>query len=224
MQLARTTTAKTGRVRFLFDDAVVSLSLAADATFEDIARTLDELARRHHGKPVAIDVTLAVPSPSVPRESRGRSSLSWLPFGVCRSGEASEIDRASSARPILVVDDDPDVRDVAVGVLKDAGFSVLAAPSAMEAFRLLEEHRDIALMFTDVVMPGLDGLMLADMAVLRYNDLKVVYATGYANRVGRQPGYRYGPVLPKPYRAADLVRLIERELTRPVTPRYVSPR
>jgi hypothetical protein len=46
------------RLRFVFDDAVVSFRLAADATFEDVALTFDELAPQHHGNPVAIDVTL----------------------------------------------------------------------------------------------------------------------------------------------------------------------
>ena len=45
-------------LRFVFNDAVVSLSLAADATFGEIARTLSELSRRRYGNPVAIDVTL----------------------------------------------------------------------------------------------------------------------------------------------------------------------
>jgi len=47
------------RLRFVFSDAVVSLSLPADATFEDIARNLGELAPTRYGDPVAIDVTLA---------------------------------------------------------------------------------------------------------------------------------------------------------------------
>jgi len=49
------------RLRFLFSDAVVSRNLAQDATFEDIARKLEELGLRHCGHPIAIDVTLAVP-------------------------------------------------------------------------------------------------------------------------------------------------------------------
>jgi hypothetical protein len=49
------------RLRFVFSDTVVSLSLAANATFEDIARTLGDLPPQHYGNPVAIDVTLAVP-------------------------------------------------------------------------------------------------------------------------------------------------------------------
>ncbi len=49
------------RLRFVFDDAVVSFRLAAEATFEDIAQTFGELAPRHHGNPVVIDVTLGCP-------------------------------------------------------------------------------------------------------------------------------------------------------------------
>jgi hypothetical protein len=52
------------RLRFVFDDAVVSLNLAAHATFEDIAWTLGELAQQHCSNPLAIDVTFAVPSES----------------------------------------------------------------------------------------------------------------------------------------------------------------
>ena len=49
------------RLRFIFDDAVVSFSVAADATLEDIARTFGELAPQHYGNPLAIEVILAVP-------------------------------------------------------------------------------------------------------------------------------------------------------------------
>jgi hypothetical protein len=49
------------QVGFVFGDAVVSLDLAAGATFEDIARTLGELKAARRGNPVAIDVTLAMP-------------------------------------------------------------------------------------------------------------------------------------------------------------------
>ena len=50
------------RLRVTFSDMTVSLSLAANATFEDIARTLDELPNQHYGDPVAIDVTLRAAS------------------------------------------------------------------------------------------------------------------------------------------------------------------
>jgi hypothetical protein len=50
--------AGSSRLRFVFDDSVVSVDLATNATFEDIAKMLGELAPRHHGNPVAISVTL----------------------------------------------------------------------------------------------------------------------------------------------------------------------
>jgi hypothetical protein len=53
--------ASDSRLRFVFDDAVVSFGLAVNATFEDIARTMGKLSNRRYGNPVAIDVTLAVP-------------------------------------------------------------------------------------------------------------------------------------------------------------------
>jgi hypothetical protein len=52
------------RLRIFYSDTAVSLDLAADATFEDVARKLDELPNQGHGDPVAIDVTLrAAPHP-----------------------------------------------------------------------------------------------------------------------------------------------------------------
>jgi hypothetical protein len=58
MQAARADHAGDSLLRVVFDDAVVSLSLAADATFGEVARTLGDLPRRRYGNPVAIDVTL----------------------------------------------------------------------------------------------------------------------------------------------------------------------
>jgi DNA-binding NtrC family response regulator len=120
---------------------------------------------------------------------------------------------------ILVVEDDDDIRNYAVTILTEAGYEVLTARDAIEAFRLLEQNPTITLMFTDVVMPRIDGLMLADMAKLRHPGLRVLYATGYGDRVARQPGYRYGALLAKPYRAAQLEDAVRASLAAPETAR-----
>ena len=120
--------------------------------------------------------------------------------------------------PILVVEDDDDVRTYAVKVLEDAGYLVLTARDAVQAFILLEQNPNIRLMFTDVVMPRIDGLMLADMAKLRHPELRVLYATGYRDRVERQPGYRYGAFLDKPYRRGELEAAVRDTLDRPPSP------
>jgi hypothetical protein len=65
------------RLRFVFDDGVVSFGLPADVTFGDIARTLGELSsRRRHGSPVAIDVTLAARGAGSARDMSRRSGVS----------------------------------------------------------------------------------------------------------------------------------------------------
>lgn len=119
--------------------------------------------------------------------------------------------------PILVVEDDDDIRRYAVSVLEDAGYVVLIARDAVEAFIQLENNPAIGLMFTDVVMPRIDGLMLADMARLRHPGLRVLYATGFLDRVERQPGYRYGALLTKPYRRGQLEAAVRQSLAEPPT-------
>lgn len=112
------------------------------------------------------------------------------------------------AKTILVVEDDRDVRELALTVLEGAGFRVLEAASGDEAYRLLLAHPDlrIDLLFTDVVMPGqLDGVDLAEAAQALRPGLRVLYATGFANliRANRENDLR-GPVLRKPYRPGEL--------------------
>ena len=64
------------RLRFVFDDGVVSFGLAADVTFGDIARTLGGLSSRRYGSPVAIDVTLAARGAGSARDMSRRSGVS----------------------------------------------------------------------------------------------------------------------------------------------------
>ena len=117
-----------------------------------------------------------------------------------------------SANTILVVEDDPDVRQLVIAVLEDAGYRILEAASGDEAYRLLLAHPDLRvdLLFTDVVMPGqLDGIDLAKEARALRPELKVLYATGFANLVRnhREDELR-GLVLTKPYRPGELRRAI----------------
>jgi CheY-like chemotaxis protein len=111
-------------------------------------------------------------------------------------------------KTVLVVEDDRDVREVALAVLDDAGYRVLEAVNGDEALRLLMAHPDLRIdvLFTDVVMPGrLDGIDLASAACAIRPDLRVLYATGFANlvRADRDTELQ-GPVLHKPYRPGEL--------------------
>lgn len=102
---------------------------------------------------------------------------------------------------VLIVDDDPDVREYAVAVLEEEGFEVVTAADGATALRLLERDREISLLFTDVVMPGLNGFETARLARQYRPDVDVLFASGYATDL--TPA---GRLLKKPYRPQQLVR------------------
>jgi CheY-like chemotaxis protein len=89
--------------------------------------------------------------------------------------------RANGNECILVVEDDEALRAHTTEALSDLGYQVLEAPQPAVALRILEEPRQINLLFTDVVMPGgMNGRQLADAALQRRPGLKVMFTTGYS--------------------------------------------
>jgi CheY-like chemotaxis protein len=110
------------------------------------------------------------------------------------------------AATLLVVEDDDDVRDLAVTVLREEGYRVLQAANGGVAMVMLDQDLPIDLLFTDVVMPGgPDGFELADLAKQRRPQLKVLYTTGYAglSRASKEVPL-HGKILSKPYRPAEI--------------------
>lgn len=118
------------------------------------------------------------------------------------------------ARPytVLVVEDESTVRDFVLALLTGQGFTVLTAQDGYEAIRILIE-RHVDLLFTDVVMPGVNGFQLALQAKLIRPDLKVLYITGFAEQAEGRDGLRHGKLLRKPIRAAELTDEIYKALT-----------
>ena len=116
--------------------------------------------------------------------------------------------RRDGSLTVLVVDDDDDVRDYAAAVLRGAGYRVLAAASPREALHQLGEAPTIKLMFTDIVLPDIDGFKLAELAKRRHPALRVLYTSGYAETFERHPIERYGRLLAKPYRSAQLEQAV----------------
>ena len=118
------------------------------------------------------------------------------------------------AASVLVVDDDDDVRALAVAILHDAGYRALPASNGDAAMTLLQNGLAVDLLFTDIVMPGeLDGFRLAVEARRIQPDIKIVYTTGFAGFPARISGQVVAaPMLKKPYRPAELASEVMRAL------------
>ena len=80
---------------------------------------------------------------------------------------------------ILVVDDEERVRFLTVESLRDLGYAVRQADGAVAALQILDADPGVTLLFTDIVMPDINGRKLADEALRRNPGLKVLYTTGY---------------------------------------------
>jgi PAS domain S-box-containing protein len=111
-------------------------------------------------------------------------------------------DDASRQETILVVEDQPAVREFTVRMLDDAGYRVLAATDATQALELVAAgHEPIDLLFTDVALPGMSGGELAQQLVELIPGLRVLYTSGYNDDEVVRRGVRAAEVrlLAKPY-------------------------
>ena len=119
---------------------------------------------------------------------------------------------------ILVVEDQEAVRAVACGFLEDFGYEIIEAGDGFEALSKLQEHDDIDLMFSDVVMPGgMNGFDLAQAAQSMKPELKVVHTSGYPKGAmvhQDEPRFKEGFIIMKPYRREDLQKIIKDALER----------
>jgi PAS domain S-box-containing protein len=81
---------------------------------------------------------------------------------------------------VLLVEDEDNIREPAIEILESKGYKVLAAPDAVQALALSDEHPGpINILVTDVVMPGLSGSQLARRLLRRRPELQVLYISGY---------------------------------------------
>lgn len=92
---------------------------------------------------------------------------------------AGELPRAKDDEIILVVEDEDQVRHMSVDALRELGYVVVQASDANQALTVLEIQPRIDLLFTDIVMPDMNGRILSDRAREKRPDLKVLYTTGY---------------------------------------------
>ncbi len=119
-----------------------------------------------------------------------------------------------AAATILVVEDDPDVREMIVGILSDLGYRTLVATNGPEALTILNRDHSVDLLFTDIVMPaGMSGTDLARQASRLRPDIKVLLSSGYAREANQWRSARVDfPFIAKPYRPATLGKKLEEVL------------
>ena len=119
---------------------------------------------------------------------------------------------------ILLVEDDPAVRTLAHRVLSGAGYHVLVAEHGGDALRIVQGTRDpIALLVTDVVMPGMGGHPLAQRLLALRPDLRVLFLSGYTDEAIVHHGILEAgtPFLQKPFPPDGLLRKVRSILDAP---------
>jgi PAS domain S-box-containing protein len=136
----------------------------------------------------------------------------YLPRYAAPAQDAEEemvrpLARGKNRETVLVVEDDEDVRSYSTESLRDLGYSVLEASSARTALQMLESHPQVAVLFTDVGLPGgMNGRQLAEEARRLHPNLKVLFTTGYARNAIVHEGRLDAGVelLTKPFTQAEL--------------------
>jgi PAS domain S-box-containing protein len=147
---------------------------------------------------------------------KGTTFKIFLPVSS-RDNQARLAQQPSTPAPrgsetILLVEDEPALRELALQLLQDTGYCVFVARSGVAALKIWEEHRDqIDLLFTDMVMPeGISGRELAERLQAQKPGLKVLFTSGYSvDIIRRDFAMRDGlNFLQKPYRQHTLAQAI----------------
>jgi PAS domain S-box-containing protein len=154
---------------------------------------------------------------------QGTSVKTYLPRYNAPDVEAavsetvSEVPLGDSQELMLVVEDEPGVRLFTVEMLSELGYRVLEADGAAAALRLIQAHPDIALMFTDLIMPDVNGRQLATQARRVRPDLKILFTTGYTRNAVVHNGVLDQGVelITKPFTIEDLAAKIRYMLDTP---------
>ncbi len=117
---------------------------------------------------------------------------------------------ALGQQTILVVEDNEDVRSVAVSLLEQLGYHTIAVDEAGAAIDTLAAGHQVNLVFSDVILPGrIDGVAMARELADRYPQIPIVLTTGYSKVFESEPEF---PVLRKPYQLSALGRIIHEAL------------
>jgi PAS domain S-box-containing protein len=147
---------------------------------------------------------------------KGTSIALYLPALAAQEGEdLASPDINAGAEKVLVVDDQPDVLESAIELFKVMGYDVLAANNGAEALEILKRVPDIEVLFSDIVMPGMDGVTLGREARKLVPAINVILVSGYpASHLSKEgedmSEFRF---LKKPFRMAEVARMLRQAVT-----------
>jgi nitrogen-specific signal transduction histidine kinase/ActR/RegA family two-component response regulator len=155
-------------------------------------------------------------------EGKGATFSLYLPVGqaqdrVARATAKSAAQRGSET--VLLVEDDDLVRQHVGIQLRGLGYQIVEAENGPRALAILEKRSDIALLFTDVMMPGgMNGRQLAERATAAWPRLRVLFSSGYSNEMLMENGRLIDGValLAKPYSRRQLADKVREALDRPI--------
>jgi nitrogen-specific signal transduction histidine kinase/CheY-like chemotaxis protein len=155
---------------------------------------------------------------------RGTTVNVYLPRARRPSATVRERETSSGTvhegATILVVDDDPDVREVAVSSLESCGYRLLAAENGLAALDVLAGAERVDLLLVDMAMPGMNGVEVISRARERRPGLRALLVSGYADVAAFSPA-EGDFVLQKPYRLARLTdsvaEALRREMPKPAS-------
>ena len=112
---------------------------------------------------------------------------------------------------VLLVEDDPEVRNVFKEALRMKGYEVVECSSAEEAWELLERGERFDLVVTDVLMPGMDGIELLKRIKTRFPGMGVVVITGHGSVEQAVEAMKAGAsdYIQKPFKKDELIKRIK---------------
>src|SRR5262245_56562973 len=126
--------------------------------------------------------------------------------------------RSSGGQAILVVEDEADVRAYTTSILRELGYHIIEASTGAAALHALQDHPEVALLFTDLGLPGgVNGRQLADAARKLRPDLKILFTSGYARNAIVHDG-RPDPgdvLIPKPFTYGAVASQLSEHLAAP---------
>ncbi|WP_315712242.1 MULTISPECIES: CHASE3 domain-containing protein [unclassified Bradyrhizobium] len=150
-------------------------------------------------------------------QNRGTTIRLYLPAAQATQQIETEHEQAlpHGRETILVVEDDPLVRDFVLAQLQGLGYTTLVASQASEALAIAARNQPFDLLFTDVIMPGgISGRQLAETIMTTRPALPVLYTSGYTGdeMVENRQLVPDALLLTKPYRRAELAQMVRQAL------------